>query len=316
MVEPYEPLFRNADLNTILGRYWPVRLEAGEPRVFSTEPSVRILAHCHLRRPEAPLLILVHGLEGASDANYMLGMAREALAAGFDVIRTNVRNCGGTEHLCNTLYHSGLTTDLRALVGQFPERRLFLAGFSMGGNQILKLAGEWGEHAPAQVEAVCSISAPIDLAAGARRLDAPRNRIYQARFLRSLRARVRRKAGLFPDRFSTDALRGVRSIIDFDHRITAPAWGFRDAWDYYEQSSALRYLASIRIPALLIQAQDDPFLPFEVFRRIPANPALHLLTPEHGGHGSFLSRTPPRFWAARQAVRFCEAYVQSAVLSH
>lgn len=316
MVEPYTPLFENPDLNTIVGRYWPVRLEAGEPRLFRTAPDVQVLARCHLRRPEAPLMILAHGLEGASDSTYMLWMAREALAAGFDVLRMNVRNCGGTEHLCPTLYHSGLTTDLRAVVDQLADRRLFLVGFSMGGNQILKLAGEWGERPPSQVEAVCAISAPIDLAAGARLLDEPRNRIYQVRFLRGLRARVRRKARLWPDRYSTATLAGVGSIVDFDHRITAPAFGFRDAWDYYEQSSAERYLAAIRVPALLIQARDDPFVPFEAFAGLPPNPAVRLLAPEHGGHVSFLSRTPPRFWAARQVVRFCQAYVQSPVLSH
>lgn len=300
----------------MVGRYWPVRLEPGLSRLFRTEPDVQVLAHCHLRRPGAPLMILVHGLEGSSDSTYMRWMARDALAAGFDVLRMNVRNCGGTERLCPTLYHSGLTTDLRTLVEQLPDRRLFLVGFSMGGNQVLKLAGEWGEQPPAHLAAICAISAPIDLAAGARLLDEPRNRIYQVRFLRGLRARVRRKARLWPALYSTASLVGVRSIVDFDHRVTAPAFGFRDAWDYYQQSSAQRYLAAIRVPSLLIQAQDDPFVPFETFRRLPANPALELLAPQHGGHVSFLSRTPPRFWAARQVVRFCQAYVQSPVLSH
>jgi hypothetical protein len=163
---------------------------------------------------------------------------------------------------------------------------------------------------------VCSISAPIDLAAGARRIDEPHNRFYRARFVLSLKARVRRKARLFPDLYPTARLRGVRSIVDFDHRITAPAFGFRDAWDYYEQAAARRYLASIRLPALLIQSQDDPFIPFESYHNLPPNPVLELLAPAHGGHVAFLSRTVPRFWAARQVIRFCQAHVQSAVVSH
>ncbi|MBI3665159.1 MAG: alpha/beta fold hydrolase [Acidobacteria bacterium] len=304
--DPYTPLFTHPDLSTIVGRYWPVRLEPGEPRLFSTEPGVQVLARCHWGRRGAPVMVLVHGLEGSSDSTYMLWMARAALEAGFQVVRLNVRNCGGTEHLAPTLYHSGLTADLRAVLGQLRDYQVFVVGFSMGGNQALKLAGEWGPAPPPHVAGVCAISAPIDLAACARRLAEPRNLIYEHRFLRQLRARLRRKARLFPGRFSLEPLARVRSIIDFDHFITAPAFGFRDAWDYYEHCSARRFLGAVRVPALLIQARDDPFVPFSCCQ-LPENPALRLLMPEHGGHVSFLSRTPPRFWAARQVVRFCRA---------
>ena len=303
----YDPLFRDPHWNTICGRYWPAPLERGEARLFETEPGVQVLARCHWRNPAAPVLVLVHGLEGSCDSTYMRAMARAALGAGFDVLRLNIRNCGGTEHLAPTLYHSGLTSDLRSIVEQLAPRRLFLVGFSLGGNQALKLAGEWGEEAPSHVAGVCAISAPIDLAASAKALGKPQNRIYERRFLRQLRVKIRCKARLWPERFSLAPLAGVRSIFDFDHAVTAPAFGFRDAWDYYAQSSAQRYLPDVRLPALLIQAQDDPFLPFDRYR-VPPNPALHLLAPEHGGHVSFLSRTPPRFWAAQQVIRFCQAY--------
>jgi predicted alpha/beta-fold hydrolase len=305
--DPYTPLFRDADVNTIVGRYWPVGLERGEARMFVTEPGVRVLGHCHWRHRGAPVAVLVHGLEGSIDSNYMKWMARALLEAGFNVVRMNVRNCGGTEHLSPTLYHSGLTADLRAVVEQLGEIPMFLVGFSMGGNQVLKLAGEWGKSAPARVRAVCAISTPIDLAACSRRLGERRNRVYEARFLKQLEARLRRKVRLMPERFSLAPLERVRSIIDFDHYVTAPAFGFRDAWDYYEQSSAIGYLGAVRVPALLIQARDDPFIPFSCFR-LPDNPALELLDPEHGGHVSFLSRRRPRFWAGRQVARFLEAY--------
>ncbi len=301
-------MFANGDVNTVVGRYWPVGLEAGEERVFDTEPGVKVTGRWHGPSRGAPLAVLVHGLEGSCQANYVRSMARALLAAGFNVLRMNVRTCGSTEHLAPTLYHSGLTTDLRAIVEELRDHSIFLIGFSMGGNQALQLAGEWGERAPAQVRAVCAISAPIDLAACARRLTEPRNRLYELRFLSGLRARLRRKTRLQPERFSLAPLAGVRSIIDFDHCVTAPAFGFRDAWDYYEQSSSRGRLAKVRIPSLLIQAHDDPFIPFECFQ-LPANPALRLLDPPHGGHVSFLSRRRPRFWAARQAVRFCQAYV-------
>jgi len=316
VVEPYTPLFRNPDLHTIAGRFWPAPLEPGEARLFSTGPGVQVLAHCHFRDPAAPLLLLVHGLEGSSDSPYMRATAREALAAGFDVLRLNVRNCGSTEHLCPTLYHSGLTADLRSVIEQLAPRRICLLGFSMGGNQALKLAGEWADRAPAHLVAVIGISTPIDLASSARRIGEPRNRLYEIRFMRSLRARMRRKAHLWPNLYSAAGLDRLRSVVDFDHQVTAPAFGFRDAWDYYEQSSARNYLASICIPALLLQAQDDPFIPFDPYRRLPPNPRLQILTPTHGGHVAFLSRTPPRFWAARQAVRFCQSYVESPLLSH
>jgi len=304
--DPYIPLFAHPDVNTMVGRYWPVRLEPGEPRLFSTEPEVQVLGRCHWRHPGAPVLLLVHGLEGSCDSTYMRWMARAALEAGFNAVRLNVRNCGGTEHLAPTLYHSGLTADLRSVVSELSAHRLFLVGFSLGGNQALKLAGEWGAAIPSNVAGVCAISAPIDLAACARRLAEPRNRLYELRFLRNLRDRLRRKARLFPDRYSLAPLAQVRTIIDFDHYVTAPAFGFRDAWDYYEQCSARRFLSQVRVSTLLVQAQDDPFIPFGCFR-VPQNPALNLLAPEHGGHVSFLS-PPPRFWAARQVVRFCQAY--------
>ncbi|MBI3694536.1 MAG: alpha/beta fold hydrolase, partial [Acidobacteria bacterium] len=149
--DPYTPLFANPHLNTIMGRYWPVRLEPGEPRLFTTEPGVQVLAHCHFRNPAAPLMLLSHGLEGSADSTYIRWMACAALEAGFDVARLNVRNCGGTEHLAPTLYNSGLTADLRSIVEQFADRRVFLVGFSMSGNQALKLAGEWGERVPSHV---------------------------------------------------------------------------------------------------------------------------------------------------------------------
>jgi len=304
--EPYAPLFRNPDLMTVVGRYWPVSLEPGEPRRFATEPGVQVSGRCHWRHPDGPVMLLVHGLEGSVDSNYMRSMTVLAQQAGFDVVRLNVRNCGGSEPLAPTLYHSGLTADLRAVVEQFATRRLCVVGFSMGGNQALKLAGEWGERPPEHVASVCSISAPIDLAACARRLGEPRNRIYEHHFLRSLGARLRRKARLMPDRFTVEPLERVRSIIDFDDHVTAPAFGYDGALDYYARCSARKYLKAIRVPTLLIQAHDDPFIPFETYE-LPPNPALRLIAPEFGGHVAFLSRHPPRFWAAAQAVRFCQS---------
>jgi hypothetical protein len=328
-------------LQTIVGRYWPAKLDVTafptEERYFSTEPDVKVLGHCNrstlpLRSaalaasdatraasPESeqavpagerrPLVLAVHGLTASSQAPYMRTLAQRALTAGFDVLRLNVRNCGGTEHLAPTLYHSGLTSDLRAVVEQLAPAPLFLAGFSMGGNMVLKLAGEWGEAPPPHVVAVCGISVPIRLGVCARRLGESANRIYEIRFLRELRQTLLRKRELMPDAFATLQWDGIRTIYDFDDAITAPAFGFRNADHYYDSSSSAGFLEKIRLPALLIQAQDDPFIPFKVFEDLPLdrNPALRLEAPPHGGHVAFLSNQAPRFWAIEQALRFFEA---------
>ncbi len=333
---PFDPLFRNPHVQTIAGRYWPTRLDEGawqtQPRYFATEPGVTVLAHCNGNSPTPgaadvnatagpelppavlsstrPIVLAVHGLTASSKAPYMLTLAQRALTAGFGVVRLNVRNCGGTEHLAPTLYHSGLTIDLRRVVEQLAPAPLFLVGFSMGGNMVLKLAGEWGEQPPPHVRAVCGISVPVRLGVCARRLGELHNRIYETRFLRELRWTLWRKHKLMPETFAAPRWDGIRSIYDFDDAITAPAFGFRSADHYYETQSAAGFLERIRVPALLIQAQDDPFIPFEVFRDLALgqNPNLNLEAPPQGGHVAFVAKHAPRFWAIEQTVRFFESF--------
>ncbi len=308
------PLFRNAHLQTILSNYWPAKFDPKhsptEAHLFRTEPEVQVLAHInrHHTQPSGMMLIL-HGLTGSSISGYVLNMARSAFEAGFDVIRLNVRNCGGTEHLCPTLYHSGLTTDLRSIVDQLPAANLYLVGFSMGGNVILKLAGEWGSKSPPGLRAICAVSVPLDLARCASRLGETQNRIYEIRFLHHLQKTVEKKEKLMPGTLKTKSFSNIDSIIDFDDSYTAPAFGFQDARDYYEQCSSTRFLPAIQVPTLVVQAQDDPIIPFAVFHH-PAfqeNPNLHLLSPAHGGHVGFISRRKPRFWVAEPILGFCRS---------
>jgi predicted alpha/beta-fold hydrolase len=224
-----------------------------------------------------------------------------------------VRSCGGTESLSPTLYHSGLTGDLRAVVDQFASGQVYLVGFSMGGNMVLKLAGEWGDAPPSQVRGVCSISAPIRLAECARRIGERRNRIYEYRFLRQLRAAVKKKQLLDP-RFWPDLDPGrADSIYSFDELVTARTFGFESAADYYERSSAAAYLDRVRVPALLIQAEDDPFIPSSTYshKAFEENGALRLLLTPAGGHVAFLARGAARFWAEDQAVRFIDSLADS-----
>ena len=312
--DSFKPLFQSGDWQTIVARFWPARIDLRkypvETRLFETEPGVRVVAHCHRRR-QANLkgtILMVHGLEGSSQSPYVLRMASRALDAGYQVVRLNIRNCGGSEHLGTTLYHSGLTTDLRAVVEQLPVGPLFIVGFSMGGNMALKLAGEWGTSAPTHVKAICAVSPPIDLAECALRIAERRNRIYETRFLKHLRQTLARKQKLVPVSYTLEAFESIRTLIDFDNAYTAPAFGYRDAFDYYAYASSNRLLHNIHVPALVVHAQDDPFIPFKVFHH-PAfhqNPNLQLLAPRFGGHVAFLSRRKPRFWAEEQALRFCD----------
>jgi hypothetical protein len=272
-----------------------------EVKLYDTEPEVRVLVHS--QRPAgqpAAEVVLVHGLEGSSDAGYSRSLSHELLQAGWAAHRFNMRSCGGTEHLSGRgLYHSGQTSDLLAVVRQIKgDSPIFLAGFSLGGNVVLKLAGELGERASELIAGVIAVSTPIDLAACARKLASPSNFVYARRFLRRLKQRIRLKAQYAPGLFSLEHLDAVKSIYEFDDKFTAPAFGFGTADNYYATQSSNQFLDRIRVPALLVQAKDDPLIPFEVYDH-PAfarNPNLRLVAIEHGGHVGFISKTPPRFW--------------------
>lgn len=304
VLRPFRPLFRNPHLATLSGNFW--RREIDEARfptrevIYETEPGTRVLVHEN--RPEGEAkgeVFLHHGLEGSSRSGYMVSLARSLCEAGYAAHRVNMRGCGGTEHLTDTLYHSGLTQDLRKIVHLRREQgasSLFLAGFSLGGNVSLKLAGEIGETP--LLEGVMAISTPLDLHACVRRLGARENWIYEQRFVRSLRARYFRRHQAHPNRFPLDGLHRTKTVFDFDDRFTAKAFGFGDAPNYYRTQSSLQYLSKIRAQTLLVQAIDDPLIPFEIYRHpaIDENPALTLAAIPHGGHLGFIARDRPRFW--------------------
>ena len=309
-------LLRNGHAITIFAALYrrQFALPPAEPRAFKTDPDTTIVAFCHWQpeRLRHRTIILVHGLEGAADRHYMLGTAEKAWHAGFNVVRMNVRNCGGTERLTPTLYHSGLTADLRFLLMELIEQDglpdVCLIGFSMGGNQSLKLAGELGKSAPPQLKGICAVSPPIDLEMCSLAIRETRNFIYDRRFLKSLKARMHVKNQFFPGIVDLDQLARARKLWDFDELITAPHFGFRDARDYYRQASSGPYLARITIPTLIIHAQDDPFIPFAPFAALPKQEFVSLLAPKHGGHvGFWQPRQNGRgnYWAEQAAVDFC-----------
>jgi hypothetical protein len=305
-MERFEPLFRNPHLQTIAGHYW--KRPSGdafpvERRYFRTEPEVQVLVES--QRPAgaaAGEIVMVHGLEGSGEAGYMQGLSAAALRKGFAAHRFNMRTCGGTERLSQTLYHAGLTSDLLAVLHEFRREGrapAYLVGFSLGGNVVLKLAGELGEDALPLVRGVCAVSAPLDLAACAHRIAEPDNRLYERRFVNRMRDRL-----CATGRYNKQDFADLDTVIGIDQRITAPSFGFGDAENYYRTQSALRYLEGIRVPALLIQAKDDTFIPFEIFgsEAVRSNSRIELLATEHGGHLGFIGRKPQRFWADQAII--------------
>ncbi len=284
-------------------------------RLFEVEPGSQILGHCHWQ-PEPrrhPTLVLVHGLEGSTESLYMLGTANKALAAGLNVIRLNQRNCGGTERLTPTLYNNALSGDYRSVVSELVEQdrlpEILFSGWSMGGNLVLKMAGEFGEEYPAELRGVAAVCPSFDLTVSAPVCDAPQNRFYSWHFVRNLKKRYRTKVQLFPERYKLDSLDRVRTIRDFDNAITAPNFGFKDADDYYGRASAILVVPDIRVPTLVLTAQDDPLIPFESFQKLEltSNPHITLFAPEFGGHCGFVSRHDgdERFWAESRVIEFC-----------
>ena len=318
----YRPRYTSGHIQTLyawaMPRAFP-RLPQPMPRYFDVAPDARVLAHCHWHPHPAdhPTFLLLHGLEGSSLVHYMGGMADKAWAAGWNVVRLNQRNCGDTEHLSRGLYHSGLTNDPLFVMREIAEvdgiRAMTVAGYSLGGNLALKLAGELGDTFPA-LTAVCAVSPTMDLAECVDALERRSNIAYEFNFVRRLKARMRRKAALFPGDFSLEPLGRVWTVRQFDEAYTAPHHGFRDAADYYYRASALRVVDGIRVPALILTAQDDPFVPVGPFREpcVVSNPHITVVMTRHGGHCAFVEHANGEYdgyWAEREVVRFATTRV-------
>jgi predicted alpha/beta-fold hydrolase len=321
---PYSPhpWLRNRHAMTLAGSLWPRRtlqLPRGIERQFEVEPGTLLLAKCHWQEQarDHPTLVLVHGLEGSSESGYMRGAAELAFLAGLNVLRVNQRTCGGTEELTPTLYGSGLSGDYAAILSELIERdrlpAIFFAGYSMGGNLVLSMAGKLGADAPHELRGICGVCPTIELASCVEALGRPANLLYQRHFVSKLKARLRRKARTFPGKFARDAVARVRTVRAFDDVVTAPHFGYRNADDYYYRASASRVMDRIAVPTLIITAQDDPVVPCEIFRGAAVNENRHLavLAPQHGGHCAFISRLAgrERFWAEARVVDFCAAVI-------
>ncbi len=325
--EPH-PWLVNGHLQTIVGNFLPCpafRLATvAETVEVDPEDGSRVLCHCHWQpeavRAERLTVVLVHGLEGSSDSRYIRGIAARAFEAGMNAVRMNMRNCGNTDALTPTLYHSGRSADVGAVVRHFTERfglkRVALVGYSMGGNLVLKLAGEWGARPP--LVAVATVCPAIDLAAGADALHEPANRFYEWHFLRGLMRRFHHKARLFPGMYQVRGTGPVRSIREFDQKIVARYCGFRDADDYYYRAASARVIDRIAVPTLILCAQDDPFIRLfpETRARLLANPHIDFVETAHGGHCAFLGRSSADgiHWAEATVVRYLQAITEETPL--
>ncbi len=267
------------------------------------------------RRGNPRLLVLSHGLEGYSRRPYMLGMVRAALANGWDVLAWNFRSCSGEMNRQPCFYHSGSSDDLslvvdRALGDPAGYASVALGGFSMGGNVTLVYMGERGRSLDSRIRGAAVFSVPCDLAGSARELAKPANRFYMSRFMDELRVKIREKHERFPDLIPLEGLDRIRTFAEYDDQYTAPLHGFRDAEDYWHRCSSRRFIGGIQVPALIVNAADDPFLSPGSYphAEVMDNRRVHLEVPRHGGHVGFVGdEREGHYWSEWRAMRFLES---------
>ena len=294
-----------------------IDLPSPEERLIEVTPGIKVRCWCYWQadRQSAPTIIVVHGLEGSTESQYMLGIARNGLASGMNVVLMNQRNCGGMDHCAPTLYNSSLSADVAAVAQHVIEHdrisRFALIGFSMGGNLVLKLAGEWGKNGPREFCGVAAVCPAMDLAPSADALHEPGNRIYELYFLMRLYQRFRAKAKLFPKDFDPSRLKGITSLRLFDDRITAYYCGFTGADDYYARAAAANVVDRISVPALILYAANDPFIRVlpGTRKRILANPNITYIETDDGGHCAFIGErngnpNDDGRWAEHKVVEF------------
>ena len=319
------PLLRDRHVMTIAGAKLPrpmkLFVEVGEDLWFDVNEETRIRCEVHWQpRFDAPVMILVHGLSGSSASPYMIGTAQKAFDAGWTVLRLNMRNCGGTELETPTLYSAHLTEDLRTVMDWVLRTHaaspICVAGFSLGGSVALHTLAEYGDQPPSQLVAVATCSTPLNLVASTAELHTGvMNRFYMKLFLDGFVRSMRNKAQEYPELYPYDASRGYRDFYSFDSQWTAPAFGFKDANEYYTKASACRILHKVAVPGLLIHAEDDPFVPYneKSMQAIEDSPNMRLLMTKYGGHNGFFGATASetehwkdsdRWWAENRIVEY------------
>jgi uncharacterized protein len=263
-----------------------------------------------LENGERKIVILCHGLEGSSASKYIQATAKILHENGYAIAAMNYRFCSGEINRQLVTYHSGRTEDLNAVIEEVLPHydAVYLVGFSLGGNLVLKYTGEGIYKVHPKVKATLAISVPVDLYGSSLELQKIKNRIYTWRFLITLSKKVKLKHVQYPDRVDVKQLKRVKKLIDFDEYFTSTLNGFRDAKDYYAQANCKQFLHNIKIPSLLINALDDPFLSASCYpyEEAESNPYFNLMTPKYGGHVGFVSSNQEYYWVERQILAFIE----------
>jgi len=312
----------NGHLQTIIPSQFRSVKEISYQREKLPTPDRDFLLLDWVRQGNERLVIVSHGLEGDSHRTYIKGMVRAFVRRGYDALAWNFRGCGGEMNQTLRFYHSGATEDLAHVVqhalGTQRYRQIVLIGFSLGGNLTLKYLGERGAGLLPQIRCGIAFSVPLDLYSSSVKISQAGNFVYSQRFLRNLKRKVEQKVLLMPDALSTQYFRQIRSLKDFDDFYTAPLHGFQDAMEYYTQCSSLYFLDKIRIPTLIVNARNDPFLSEKCYPvdQLKQHAYVYLLAPEQGGHVGFMPRgasADDDFWSEQQALSFAGQYVPLAV---
>jgi predicted alpha/beta-fold hydrolase len=303
---------RGAHSQTILPSLVPARAVPGLAEMIDVPVAQGTHVRLVVTRPAAAArgtLVLIHGLGGSAESGYMRRTAVQAQARGWAVARMNLRNCGGTEALAATLYNAGQSGDadaaLLAVEAHALPRPYALMGFSLGGNIAMLYAGESGSGCRA--DAVIGVNPPVDLLASVEAIERRGNALYHAYFTNGLCAQLRRIRRIRPVPGPDAKPRAIGGVRGFDGAFTAPDAGYASALDYYHGASAAPRLSGIRRPALILSAQDDPFVPvsmFAAYRDVSTH--LTLAHPSSGGHCGYWGARRPRFWAAEAALGFLE----------
>ncbi len=265
------------------------------------------------------LVILSHGLEGSSHQAYVQGMARVFHETGWNILAWNYRGCSGEINRRIKSYHSGATEDLHTVLNHvyehYPVLEIALIGFSLGGNITLKYLGEQSDQVDKRIKAAVAFSVPCDLESSSIQLESLTNRIYMARFLRTLRKKIRQKMEVFPGQLADKGLSSMKTFREFDGGYTAPMHGFTSAEDYWTRSSSRPFIPKIRISSLLINALNDPFLaaPCYPYPEAEASPCFHMTTPKHGGHMGFPSFRTQNYWSERSALLFVKKSLKDGI---
>jgi len=304
-------LFRNGHVQTIVpALFWKV-----DPSIYTRErietPDDDFLDLDRIYTGSDKLVILCHGLEGSSTSKYVVGMAKHLSENGFDALVLNFRSCSGEMNRQLRFYHSGETGDLGFVIknslGEHKYKEIYLLGFSLGGNVVLKYVGEQGSVIPKEIKKAIAISAPVHLESSAYYMNRCAAKVYLNRFLKSLENKILIKHKMMPDKISIDGLDKIKTFHDFDNQYTGPIHGFKDAHDYYTKSSSVFYLENVSIPTLLINAKNDPFLPKECFPIDIAEKSkyLYLEIPDSGGHvGFYEGQVNGIYWTEERALNF------------